>query len=85
MKERTTKVKQWFKDHSDDILVAGAMFVGCTVAAFGGYFIGKKFTEYGMALGMEDLHHKGVLKFVNPKTGLDIDVKDVIEVANSIE
>ena len=89
MKERANKIKNgiknWYVEHKDEIK-STAVKIGCYTAGLGvGYFVGKKYSELIMSIGANSLYDRGIMKFVDPRTGLDIKLSDVVEVSKAVD
>jgi hypothetical protein len=81
MKERVNKIKNWCKEHKGDVrtvlLTAGGVAVG--------YFAGKKVAGNIYSIGAMRCYDKGLMQFVNPKTGAKITVAEALELAKTME
>lgn len=85
MKERTNKIKNWFEEHKEEIKI-GAGIVGLGALCTGaGYFVGSKLTELYMAIGLQHFHDTGLMKFFDPRTGIEISAEQFPEVAKAID
>lgn len=85
MKERANKIKNWYEERKDGIK-SKVVKTGYCIAGLGvGYFIGKKYEGLIMGIGAQSLYDKGIMKFIDPRTGLDIKLSDVKTVAEALD
>lgn len=77
MDEKMEKAKTWFGEHKDKV-ASGMMQIGESLFIFGfGYVVGRKILEFKIDNGLAVAHHAGVIKFFDPKTGLETSIKNV--------
>lgn len=74
------KVKLWFKTNKQEIKDEVWYFTRACAYMGVGYFIGRKVSDICFAGGLATCHGKGLIKFIDPATGLE--AKTIEEATN---
>lgn len=48
------------------------------------WFVNGKLTEYRCALGIANLHEKGLMKFCDPATGMEVTIDKAVEISKKM-
>lgn len=84
MLTRVKKVKDWAKDHKEE-LKSEAIKIGYYAGgAIIGYHFGKRIALLEDSIILSKLERIGIIKLVDPTTGLEIDVSDVKHVVERL-
>ena len=82
MKE--SKVKVWFEENKDKIC-AEVRCISWYAFGFGlAWFVNGKLTKYRCALGIANLHEKGLMKFCDPATGMEFTIDKAVEISKKM-
>lgn len=85
MEKRNNKIKEWFEENKEEIKHEVSKFVWYACGFGVGCFITKKISDYKFALGLNELRREGVLKFVNPTTGVEVGIAEAAQIVKTID
>lgn len=78
--KKTSKVKAWWGRYKYHILGFGA-----GIGAFGyGCLMGNYVSNYRRRVGELRLHDKGIIKYFDPETGMEVDVDEACKVVKRV-
>lgn len=78
------KIENWYEENKEEIK-AETKRVGWIALGLGvGYLTGKKISDLKLSVGLERAHVAGIIKFIDPTTGLEIAEREVTGVINKV-
>lgn len=80
MENKKAKLKKWYEENKNDIKENVIRFAWCSFTACVSYNIGKGISDYKTGLGIERAYNKGIIKFFDPLTKLEVDPYEAIDV-----
>ena len=89
IREKLSKTKEYVVAHSDkiggELVRLGYYTAGAAIAGLAGYYIGQKLTIANIETGMAVIHDRGIMKYFNPETGLEIGVNEATKLINELK
>lgn len=78
--KKTSKLRAWWNRYKYHIQAFGI----CAALYGGGVCVGNYISNYQQSVGTLRLHDKGIVKYFDPDTGMEVNIEEACEVVKRV-